>query len=117
MLDRFRWYVINVVYPKYASMAILAAFAALGTWMAAHAGLLEKYGVTYGIWPLRWAHGQVPSGPVILIELDTLSTAAYTAIIAGIAVLIRALQHHTVGAVTGPQPEAGGQRSSDPPSK
>ena len=95
-------YLYSVALKKYAPMAIAAAFTALGTYLAAHAGVLESYGITYGTWPLQWAPADVPSGHVILIELDTLSAAAYTAIVALVAVIMRAAQHHATGTAAEP---------------
>ena len=94
MIDKIKWYLINVGLNKYLPMAGMAAITALGTFMAAHAGVLEQYGVTFGNWPLVWPIGQEPSGHVILIELDTLSTASATAAIALVTMLWSAAQHH-----------------------
>lgn len=93
-------------------MAVMSALAALGAYMAAHAGLLEQYGVTYGVWPLQWP--TPPSGPVIVLELDTLGAKAIAAIAALAAMAIRAAQHHATSDGT---PLAGGQRADDPPPK
>jgi hypothetical protein len=111
MLDQIRWYLINIAAKKYAPIATMAALAALGTFMAAHAGLLEQYGITYGDWPFSWPTGQDPSGPCLLIEMDTLSKAAMTAIVGLIAVIARATEHHTIGTTA----IAGGRRATDPP--
>jgi hypothetical protein len=112
MTEKIKWYFFEIVLKKYGPIGITAALTAIGTYLAAHAGVLEQYGVTYGNWPLHWNPGQDPSGHVILIELDTLGAAAYTAIIAAIAVLIRAIQQHT----TGTPMFTGGTRAGDPPS-
>ena len=111
MLEQIKWYLVNVGIRKYGPVGIAAGFAAIGSYLAAHAGMLEQYGITYGVWPLTWPAGQDPSGPCILIEMDTLSAASYTAIIALVAVIVRAAQHHTTGNTT----LAGGQQASDPP--
>lgn len=97
MWDQIKTYLIEVGIRKYAPTAIMAAFTALGTYLAAHSGTLETWGITYHTWPFTWASGQEPSGPCILIELDTLSAASYTAIIALVAVVVRAAQHHSTG--------------------
>lgn len=97
MIDKLKEYLIGVALQKYLPMAGLAAVTALGGLMAAHAGLLEQWGITYGIWPLHWNSGQGPSGPCILIELDTLSTSAIAALAALVTVAMRAMQHHTTG--------------------
>ena len=104
MWENIKVYLIQMCLKKYVPVAIASGMAALGTYLAAHAGVLEQYGVTYGVWPFHWAQGQYPSGPCILVELDTLSTATFTAVVALTAVVVRALQHHTTGtsAVTPP---------------
>ena len=115
MVEKIKWYFLNVIVVRYVPMAVLAGMAAIGTWLAAHAGILEQYGVTFGAYPLHWAKGYTPSGNVILIELDTLSIKAYTALIALVGFIAAAISHHTVGAVAGPQPQDGGKRENDPP--
>lgn len=112
MLDQIKWYLVNLGLKKYVPMGVMAATAALGAFMAAHAGMLEQYGITYANWPFQWPAGQSPSGPCILLELDTLSTKAIAGIAALAAIALRAAQHHTTGnGVT----IAGGKRSDDPP--
>jgi hypothetical protein len=115
MMEKIKWYLVQVGLKKYAPVGAMAGLGALGTFMTAHAGLLEKYGVTYGIWPFTWTPGQEPTGPCILVELDTLSAAATTAIVALVTMAIRAGEHHTIGAITPPIPVAGGIRAGDPP--
>ncbi len=110
MIDNLKWYLVQIGLRKYVPMAIMAAIAAVGTYLAAHAGLLEQYGVTYGIWPLAWP--TPPSGPVIVLELDTLGAKGIAAISALAAVAIRAAQHHTT---SDGSPLAGGRREDDPP--
>jgi hypothetical protein len=105
MLEKIKDYFLEVAMKKYAPMAAMGAVAALGTFMLAHAGMLEQYGITYGTWPFTWPTGQQPSGPCILIELDTLSTAAITAVVALVTMLMRATEHHTATALTQPQGE------------
>ncbi|SRR6266700_7081868 len=109
MWENLKVYLLEIGIKKYTPVALAAAFASLGTYLAAHSGMLEQWGVTYGVWPLQWGQGQDPSGPVILIELDTLKTAILVGIPAIIAVFSRAAQHHTTGtsvitqAATSPQ--------------
>ena len=111
MLEKLKWYAVTIGAQKYLPVAIMAAFGAAGTYLAAHAGMLEQYGVTFGQWPFVWPAGQEPSGSCILIELDTLSAATLTAVAGLAAVAIRAAQHHSTGSTT----VAGGQRAGDPP--
>lgn len=106
MIEQLKWYLVNVGLKKYVPVGAMAALAALGTFMAAHAGVLEQYGVTYGTWPFVWPAGQAPSGPCLLVEMDTLSKAAIAGIFALVAVLTRATEHHAVGAVTSNPPPA-----------
>lgn len=109
MVDRIKWYLAEVVLPKYIPVAILAALSALGTFMVAHADVMQKYGVTYGLWPLPWT--VPPSGHVIVIELDTFSKGVAALVAAGVAMIIVAIQHHLTGTPT----VVGGRRAIDPP--
>lgn len=112
MLDQIKWYLVQIGLKKYTPIAIMSAIGALGAYMAAHAGMLEQYGVTYANWPFSWPSGQEPSGPCILLELDTLGAKAIAGIAAVAAIAMRAAQHHTTG--DGPA-IAGGRRDDDPP--
>lgn len=111
MLDQVKWYLVQIGLKKYVPMAVMAAIAALGTYLAAHAGMLESYGVTYGTWPLNWP--VAPTGPVLVVELDTLGAKAIAGIAALAAVAFRAAQQHTTGTPVVP----GGDRAGDPPAK
>lgn len=95
MFEKLKWYALNVGMNKYLPMGAMAALAWLGTFMMAHAGILEQYGVTYGIWPMAWPAGQEPSGAIILIELDTFKVKVVGWIIAGLTIVFSAMQHHT----------------------
>ena len=97
MIDSIKTYLIQAGVKKYLPMAVLGGMTALGTFMAAHAGVLEQWGVTYGTWPLQWATGQIPSGPVILVELDTLNASLIVLLSGLVAMILRATQHHTTG--------------------
>lgn len=111
MWETIKVYVIQMGVKKYLPIAVMAGISALSGLLLAHAGVLEQYGITSGSWPLHWPAGQEPSGNVILIELDTLSKAAITGLAGLVAILIRAMQHHTTGtpvtsAATPPQEKA-----------
>jgi hypothetical protein len=93
-MDSLKEYLISVGLKKYAPVGVMWAMAALGTYLAAHAGMLETWGITYGTWPLHWA--QDPTGPCIVIELDTVSAAAITGVAGLVAIIIRATQHHVI---------------------
>jgi len=95
MWDNLKTYLIELGVKKYLPIGVMAGMAALGTFLAAHAGVLEQYGITYGNWPLNF--GTAPTGPCIVIELDTLSASAITALAGLAAIAIRAMQHHTTG--------------------
>lgn len=99
MIDKLKDYLVNAVLTKYAPMGAMAALAALGTFMAAHAGMLEQYGVTYGDWLDLIKMPTQPSGPCLLIEMDTLSKAAIAGIIAAVGIIMRATEHHTATAI------------------
>lgn len=111
MIEQIKWYLVNVGMKKYVPVGVLAAMAALGGLIAAHAGLLQQDGITYGLWPINF--GTAPTGPCIVIELDTLSKAAITGIFALVAILARATEHHVATAIN--PPVEGGQRATDPP--
>lgn len=113
MFDQLKWYFVNIGLKKYAPVGAMAALAALGTFMAAHAGMLEQYGVTYGDWLILSKMPTQPSGPCLLIEMDTLSKAAIAGVFALVAMMTRATEHHVATAIK--PPVEGGQRSTDPP--
>ncbi len=72
MLEKIKTCLTEAVLKRVAPIAA-ANIVAIGTaLLAAHQGVLESWGITYGVWPLNV---QV-SGQVILIELDTLSKMA-----------------------------------------
>lgn len=124
-MDALKTWLIEVALKKIGPTATAAGISALFGLLAAHQGLLEAWGITFGTWPLQWAAGSVPSGHVILIELDTISTGLLALLAAGAASIFAASQHHVVAAVTGapqsgdvrttpPQPVIGGERKDDP---
>lgn len=96
MWDKLKDYFLSAVVTKYAPVGVIAAFSAFCTYLAAHAGMFEPYGITYGTWPLTWASGQSPSGPVILIELDTIKASVLVLIPTVIAIFSRVGEHHVV---------------------
>ena len=109
MLEQLKWYLVNIGLKKYVPMGVMAALASFGAIMAAHAGMLEQWGITYGNWPINF--GTSPSGPCIVVELDTLSKAAIAGIGSLVAMAMAAAQHHT----TGTPVVVGGARATDPP--
>jgi hypothetical protein len=92
MWDNLKTYLLTVGLEKYLPVAMLSLVAALGTFMAAHAGMLQQFGVTYGTWPVAFT--TPPSGPCIVVELDTMSSASIALIVSLVSVIIRASQHH-----------------------
>ena len=95
MLENIKTYLLEVGIKKYAPVLMMSAMTALGTLMAAHAGMLESWGVNYvASWSTDWLTTHTISGPVLLIELDTTSTAAIAAVIGLMALLSRAGEHH-----------------------
>lgn len=112
MLDNLKNYLITVGMKKYLPIAAMSAVTALGAFLAAHAGVLESYGITYGNWPLQWPTDQSPSGPCILVELDTLSAVGITAIVGLVAAFLRATEHHAATALQSPteKPSEGVQK-------
>lgn len=122
-MDSLKTYLIEVVLKKLGPTAAAAGISALFGLLAAHQGLLEAWGITFGTWPLAWT--TPPSGHVIVIELDTISTGLLTLLAAGAAAFVAASQHHVTAAVTGapqsgdlrqapPLPMQGGSRPGDP---
>lgn len=123
-MNSLKVWAVEIGLKKLGPTALASGISALFALMAAHQGLLEQWGITYGIWPLQWG-GTPPSGHVILIELDTVSTAALTLLAALVTAGMAAAQHHTAAAITGaPQSgdmrtapssvEIGGNREGDP---
>jgi hypothetical protein len=104
MWQTIKIYLAQTALSKYLPMGVMAGLSTLGFFMAAHAGLLEKYGITYGAWPFQWSPNQSPTGPCILIELDTFSTSAITLLASLFAIVLRAIQHHTTGTPVAPPP-------------
>jgi hypothetical protein len=100
MWDKIKIYCLTTAMDKYLPTFIMSLLAALGAFMLAHAGAFASFGITYSSWPFVWPAGQEPSGPCILIELDSLSTAAIALIVSVVGTLIRAGQHHLSDAAT-----------------
>ena len=103
MWDNIKTYLLTTGLQKYLPVAMMSLLAALGTFMAAHAGLLQTWGITYGTWPMTWT--TQPSGPCIVVELDTMSSASIALIVSLVSVIIRAAQHH-VSQATDKLPDA-----------
>ena len=90
-------YFVEVVVKRCAPMAIVSVLAWLGTWMIAHAGMLESWGVNYiPDWSASWLTTHDISGPVILVELDTFKIGAGAAIVAAFVLFARAGEHHVM---------------------
>ena len=111
MLEKVKWYAVELIYKKYLPVGIAAGFTALGTYLAAHAGELKTWGIYYGVWPMVWAAGEEPVGDVLLIKMSVFKATVGLAVIGLVAMAARALQHHTTGTPIVP----GGNRAGDPP--
>jgi hypothetical protein len=95
-MDNIKDYLISVGLKKYAPTVVMAVFTALGTLLAAHAGMLEQWGVNYiASWDTSWLATHSITGPVLLVELDTTSTSAIAAIVGLIALWSRGVEYHT----------------------
>lgn len=94
MWEKTKLYLINVALSKYLPIGVMACMGAVGTFLAAHAGVLETWGITYGTWPFHWNPGETPSGPCLLIEFDTTSAALISLLAGLIAMAFRAVEHH-----------------------
>ncbi len=102
-------YLVEVITRKVIPAATAAALSALTVFVAAHKEILESWGVTYGTWPLA---NFTASGPVIVIELDTVNAALWSLGAAGLTALIALIAHHTSAAIKG-TPQSGGLRATD----
>lgn len=102
-------WLVQVFLRKVIPAASAAGVSTLASLWATYHGKLESFGLTYGTWPLSWPTGQDPTGPVILVELDTVGPATLTLIAFGVAALVRTLFHHT-GAAVKKTPQSGDQR-------
>lgn len=97
MLDKIKQYLFNVALTKYAPVAVMSGLTALGTLLAAHSGALEQWGVNYiASWTPDWLTTHQISGPILLVELDTTSTATIALVIALVTMIARAGEHHTM---------------------
>lgn len=125
-LDSIKTYFAEVIARKVIPAALASAVAAIGTFLLAHATMLEQWGITYYPSFAGVFTGTAPTGKILVIEFDTLTKAGGVALVAGVGLLMAFLTHHTVATVTGapqsgdkrvepPQPVAGGQRETDPP--
>jgi hypothetical protein len=113
-VDSLKTWIVEVALKKIGPTVAASLISSLFAFLAIHQGLLESWGITYGIWPLHWG-GTPPSGHVILIELDTISSTALTGLGVLITGLMVAAQHHTVAAIEG-KPQSGDmRRESSPP--
>lgn len=99
--EKLTLYLTEVGLKRVGPVAMGSLVAALLTLMAAHQGLLESWGITYGTWPINFG-GPVPTGPCIVLELDTLSGAALTLLSAIVASLITAAGHHVTQVISKP---------------
>ncbi len=111
-LEKVKIYAVQVVLKKMGPAAIASAISAFLAILAAHQGLLEYWGITFGNWPFQWPPGAEPSGQVILIELDTISKVSLTAVSSLIVALVAGASHHVAAAVK-KAPQSGGQRATD----
>lgn len=98
MIDKLKEYLVQVGLQKYTPMFTQGVAVAMAALWAAQQGMLEHFGVTYGIWPIAW--GTAPTGPVIVIELDTMSKATIAALSGLVVTWMRFNQHHTTGTPT-----------------
>lgn len=111
-LEKVKIYAVEVILKKMGPAAIASAISAFLALLAANQGLLESWGITFGIWPFHWPPGAEPSGQVILIELDTISKVGLTVVSSLLVALVAGANHHTVAAVKR-KPQDGGQRATD----
>lgn len=105
MLENLKWYFVNIGLKKYAPVVMMSVMASLGALFAAHQGMLAAWGVNYiPSWDPSWLQANPISGPILLIELDTTSTAALAGLVGLITLLARAGEHHTMANVPAAPP-------------
>ncbi len=85
-------YLMETGIKRLLPIALGAALSTLAALLAAHQGMLESWGITFGTWPLNWGN-QPPSGPVLVFELDTISKTALVALTALVSAFVTALVH------------------------
>lgn len=97
---------------KKAGPVVQANFiaAVAGLW-AVHQNVLQAWGLTYGIWPIDWGNSP-PTGRVIVLELDTLSSVAWANILTFGVPLVIIVWHHFQAFVK-KTPQTGAMRSTD----
>lgn len=87
-MDKIKLWLIGVAAKKMGPSAIRAIILALTTWMIAHDGLLNSFGVVYD----QTLH-------TITIYLDKVNMALVLGLPAVIAALIKMFDHHAVETV------------------
>lgn len=124
-MDKIKTWLVEVVVNKVSPQVVAAIIAYLVAFMGAHEELLQKLGITFygnftGVWD-----GPMPTGQVIVVELDTLHVYGGVLLATGIAAIWALIQHHGTAVVAGtPQsgdvrqtptePIVGGDRKDDP---
>lgn len=82
ILQNAKTYLLEVG-VKRLGPAVLASLVSSGmAFLAAHQGLLDSWGISFGQWPNCWNPADPPTGYVILIDLDILSKFALASIVA-----------------------------------
>lgn len=124
-VDKLKTWLVEVVLKNVAPKVSNALIAGGITFFIAHQEFMEQMGITYypnfiGTWS-----GAVPSGRLLVIEIDTLGVWGGAMLIMGATAIWALFQHHAVATVTGapqsgdkriqpPVPVEGGQRQGDP---
>ncbi len=110
-MDKLKTWLVEVVVNKVSPQVVTALIAYLVAFMGAHEEMLQKLGITFygnftGVWD-----GPMPTGQVIVVELDTLHVYGGVLLATGIAAIWALLQHHGTAVVTG-QPQSGDKRQA-----
>lgn len=113
LVQKAKLYALDVGVKHLGPAAFASLVSTAFALLAAHQGLLESWGITWGTWPLSWPAGQDPSGQVILIELDTLGKMGLAAVLTAVGSLSTLAAHHGNQAIN----TALGTGAENPPGK
>ncbi len=113
LTESLKTWAVEVLAKKMLPSLLKGALVFVLAYLAAHAGILAKIGVSV-------------VGNTIVLNLDTLQATGGALLMGLLTALLTAAQHHTVAAVTG-APQSGdmrsplqtplGRRSDDPPTE
>lgn len=106
MLDSIKLWLMNVGLKQMGPSLVRAALAWVVAMLAAHAGMLETFGLIYD-----------KASQTVTLHLDTLQTWLIGGGLGLVTAFLTAAQHHTAAAVTGKPQDGSHERAEDPPKK